>query len=223
MTDNMDSSVVIPAAALGVLFHVLVSCRIEVERYVRLMIAVASAALPASVYLLHQGPGGRPVPEALSLVLWTAGAFAAGHSASLLAYRLFLHPLRRFPGPLGARITKLYSSRQAWDNFYYKEVRAMHERYGDFIRTGMSVLVSASLDVVPPCLCPIQTLGYRRKRDLEKEHWLTDGALKTEQALASCASCANRPLTPSTVRARAASSRAGTTRCRRTTRRGACT
>lgn len=57
---------------------------------------------------------------------------------SIGAYRLLFHRLRRFPGPLGAKITKFYAARlAAKDVQYYKEVAKMHARYGDIVRTGM--------------------------------------------------------------------------------------
>lgn len=58
--------------------------------------------------------------------------------AILAAYRLFFHPLRKFPGPKAAAATY-------WYEFYYdvvykgggqyfRELEAMHQKYGMWIR-----------------------------------------------------------------------------------------
>ncbi|PWY84975.1 cytochrome P450 [Aspergillus heteromorphus CBS 117.55] len=58
--------------------------------------------------------------------------------ASITIYRLFFHPLRHFPGPLGARISKLWHVWQARKCKNFLVLDALHAQYGDFVRTGMS-------------------------------------------------------------------------------------
>ena len=55
---------------------------------------------------------------------------------SMTIYRLFLHPLRRFPGPLVARITKLYGPWMARKGKMHEEHLNMVKKYGDFVRSG---------------------------------------------------------------------------------------
>jgi hypothetical protein len=59
---------------------------------------------------------------------------------SIASYRLFFHPLRKFPGPLGAKLTK-------WVDFYHTApgkrhewIPALHEQYGHIVRIGPNEL-----------------------------------------------------------------------------------
>jgi tryprostatin B 6-hydroxylase len=73
--------------------------------------------------------------------LTVASAYAFGLYGSMLLYRGFLHPLRRFPGPFPARFSNLWHS---WQNVprsdNYRLMTRLHERYGDIVRTGPSNL-----------------------------------------------------------------------------------
>jgi hypothetical protein len=66
-----------------------------------------------------------------------AATFHATLLASIAFYRLVLHRCRKFPGPVGAKLSRFHT---AWVSSkkvqYYNELRAMHEQYGDFVRTG---------------------------------------------------------------------------------------
>ena len=56
---------------------------------------------------------------------------------SMTVYRLFFHRLRSFPGPLPAKVSKLWHSYQAipkLDSFRW--LARLHEEYGDVVRTG---------------------------------------------------------------------------------------
>ncbi|KZL67682.1 benzoate 4-monooxygenase cytochrome P450 [Colletotrichum tofieldiae] len=44
-----------------------------------------------------------------------------------LIYRLWLHPLAKYPGPLLARITNLYSAYHAWRGDIHRDI---HLKYG---------------------------------------------------------------------------------------------
>jgi Na+(H+)/acetate symporter ActP len=68
---------------------------------------------------------------------WSITGYVLGLFSSILIYRVFFHRLRHFPGPLGARASKLW---HVWklqtghqNHFLLPE---LHKRYGDFIRTG---------------------------------------------------------------------------------------
>lgn len=88
---------------------------------------------------------------------------AAGHTTAILAsyavplwssmiiYRLFFHRLRAFPGPLLARVSKIWHSYHTiprLDGFRF--LWRMHEEYGDFVRTGPN-----ELSVFDPAAVPI--------------------------------------------------------------------
>ena len=60
--------------------------------------------------------------------------------SSIIIYRLFFHQLRHFPGPILARTTKLYHASHLRNSTQYVFMECLHQRYGDFVRTGMRCL-----------------------------------------------------------------------------------
>ena len=61
-----------------------------------------------------------------------------GLFGSIFAYRLFFHPLRAFPGPSGARISKLWLLFQDIKSQYrtFLSFDELHRKYGKFVRIG---------------------------------------------------------------------------------------
>jgi tryprostatin B 6-hydroxylase len=61
--------------------------------------------------------------------------FLSGLLASMVIYRLFLHPLRSFPGPKAAGVTSLWVINQNIPDLnLYIKLRSLHDQYGDFVR-----------------------------------------------------------------------------------------
>ncbi|KAF5254107.1 hypothetical protein FANTH_989 [Fusarium anthophilum] len=72
-------------------------------------------------------------------------AFIAGVYGSMVVYRLFFHPLRRFPGPRFAPLSALCAISMSMKKFHmFLEVQKLHRTYGDFIRLGPSEISVAS-------------------------------------------------------------------------------
>ncbi|KFZ12717.1 hypothetical protein V502_06954 [Pseudogymnoascus sp. VKM F-4520 (FW-2644)] len=70
--------------------------------------------------------------------------------ANIIIYRAFFHPLNKFPGPFGAKLTKLWSLKQVVgsDIRWYRVVSELHKQHGDYVRIGpreLSVLDTAAL------------------------------------------------------------------------------
>jgi len=66
-----------------------------------------------------------------------AAIFNTGLLCSITIYRLVFHRCRKFPGPLGAKLTRFYATWLSAKNVqYYKELAKLHAQYGDFVRTG---------------------------------------------------------------------------------------
>lgn len=60
---------------------------------------------------------------------------------SIAVYRLSLHPLKRFPGKLLAKLSTLrWIKAAAVDRKWHLEVQKMHNTYGDFVRISMFLL-----------------------------------------------------------------------------------
>ncbi|KAI0179615.1 cytochrome P450 [Hypoxylon sp. FL1284] len=58
------------------------------------------------------------------------------YAAALVVYRLFFHPLAKYPGPFIAKITDAYQLYHAWRGDRHLEFWRLHERYGKVVRFG---------------------------------------------------------------------------------------
>lgn len=70
-------------------------------------------------------------PSTLIVVSYTLSLFG-----SMVAYRTVFHPLCSFPGPIPARITKLWHMQKSLVRQNHLLMEKLHEQYGDFVRTG---------------------------------------------------------------------------------------
>lgn len=58
-------------------------------------------------------------------------------SLSVILYRISpWHPLASYPGPILARITKLWGFGVAYRGKLYEELQVLHEKHGPFVRIG---------------------------------------------------------------------------------------
>ncbi len=56
-------------------------------------------------------------------------------TASILTYRIYFHPLRNFPGPFTAKLTKIsHVLRLLRKSDNYIQTDLLHKRYGDIVR-----------------------------------------------------------------------------------------
>ncbi|KAH8902894.1 cytochrome P450 3A24 [Coniochaeta sp. PMI_546] len=76
------------------------------------------------------------------------GSYLAGVFTSISIYRVFFHRLSRFPGPFPAKVSKLYSTWKARHLNAHNDVMAMHEKYGDIVRSGPMDLMIRSGEAV---------------------------------------------------------------------------
>ncbi|KAL5398048.1 hypothetical protein PMIN06_005494 [Paraphaeosphaeria minitans] len=140
------------AALLGVLFH-LVVCQIEFEL---VMFHFMAASVFGALGLLYT------VGFLRTAILVTS--FNTALLGSIGIYRLLFHRLRKFPGPIGAKITKFHAATlAAKDVQYYKELAKMHAQYGDIVRTG-----PRELSVLRPAAVPIL---YGPNSETRKSTW----------------------------------------------------
>jgi hypothetical protein len=126
----------------GICFHPLVARpEVEFEKLMRHFLSIAvifsGIDLFASIYLVD-----RSLPASIlqSCVSWSG--FVVGLLASLSIYRFFFHRCRDFPGPVGARLSRFYTSYlNAQEGQFYRKLAAIHEKYGDYVRMGECVMV----------------------------------------------------------------------------------
>ncbi|EGR47011.1 uncharacterized protein TRIREDRAFT_64900 [Trichoderma reesei QM6a] len=65
---------------------------------------------------------------------------------SIIIYRIFFHPLRHFPGPFFAKVTKFYSPWMARDGKLHERYAEFFETYGDIVRVAPNELIVLSTD-----------------------------------------------------------------------------
>ena len=67
---------------------------------------------------------------------------------TIVVYRLYLHPLSAFPGPLFAKLTSLWIYREAYCGTEASTLAALHAKYGPIIRVAPNELDIADGDAV---------------------------------------------------------------------------
>ncbi|KAM3414442.1 hypothetical protein BST61_g9607 [Cercospora zeina] len=92
--------------------------------------------------------GAQSLTSSLKLVAYVDLIYILSLTASVTIYRVFLHPLRSVPGPVAASVSKLWTVRVHLDGEYHRKNRALHERYGDFVRVGPRELSISNLEAV---------------------------------------------------------------------------
>ncbi|PYH47859.1 cytochrome P450 [Aspergillus saccharolyticus JOP 1030-1] len=64
----------------------------------------------------------------------------AAQACALAIYRLFFHPLSRYPGPRLATVTDWYVVYYAWRGDLHKQIQQWHGKYGEIVRYGPATL-----------------------------------------------------------------------------------
>ena len=128
----------IVAAAAGIVSHICYFNRGEHHLYPATYVQAFIGTFLVATIALYQKEG--QVDKALAQVTPTAFFYLAGLYTSLITYRSLLHPLNKFPGPFGARISRFWLTAQLKNGDAYRKVHELHEKYGDFVRLGSSDL-----------------------------------------------------------------------------------
>lgn len=98
-------------------------------------------------------------------------------SSSIVVYRLSpFHPLARYPGPILARVTRLWALYQSASGKSHERYYALHEKYGDVVRTGPNHLFIRDAKAVPILLGSSGSAGERWWRGRRYEVAKVSGA-----------------------------------------------
>ncbi|KAL1626712.1 hypothetical protein SLS54_002875 [Diplodia seriata] len=132
--------------ALGVLFHwSIVGVEIDGQGWRLVGVYLAAVML---LWALFASLGHMHAFEAAFRTACVANSFKLGLAASIFAYRLLFHRLRKFPGPKWAAASRFYAMYLACKNTQFSnEVEKMHKQYGDFVRIG-TVSASSMADML---------------------------------------------------------------------------
>ena len=129
---NVASKALI-AATLGIASHQLYFIRGE-HHLQAPTITWLAIVVPIVIFGVESGQG---ICHALLHSIWTVNSYYIGLFGSITIYRAVFHPLRAFPGPPLAKVSKLWHVFSILDSKNHLFLDDLHKRYGDIVRTGM--------------------------------------------------------------------------------------
>ncbi|KAH8896942.1 benzoate 4-monooxygenase cytochrome P450 [Thozetella sp. PMI_491] len=127
----------------GVFIHLAIFRFGEWDQESTRLVAIFVGLLAALTGILtaYSEAGYTAVWPAFKVSLSVIGSLLAGTFSSMLVYRAFFHRLKRFPGPILARLSNGYVAFLSVKKFQlYEEVQALHKKYGDVVRIGPTEL-----------------------------------------------------------------------------------
>lgn len=123
------------AAVLGLLSHW--TYFIHGEHHLKApLYACLFLTLLLPLYLLESCLHKNDISHPFKAVLEVLAAYLIALFASITVYRLVFHRLHRFPGPLGAQISKLWHTWQVRHANNHQVLDKLYHEYGTFVRTG---------------------------------------------------------------------------------------
>jgi hypothetical protein len=108
--------------------HTLLLRKVDIDHLAVPIIATSCVVYGLLVYIIQLGPATKLFASFwVSLWLWIG------------AYRAFFHPLRDYPGPFAAKLSKWWVVKQNWDtdSHFHRTQQQLQKEYGDYVRTGM--------------------------------------------------------------------------------------
>lgn len=129
----------ISGAPMGVLLHITILRVVEIESFLFQFLGLLSISTVA--FLTAYLASGFPIADTIKRMFLLNNGFYVALFCSIVAYRVCYNRLRYFPGPVGAKVSRFYTASIASKKIqYYKEADKLHQKYGDFVRTGMLLL-----------------------------------------------------------------------------------
>lgn len=143
------ASVSVLAAALGVVSHLGYFIHGEHHMQSPRILSIFFLAPVAIFSWLLISKDGSSVFEAAKVTIAISSSYFAALALSILSYRVFFHPLRHFPGPLSARLTKLtHVARLLPRSDNFAQAHQLHQKYGDIVRVGPNELTIINPDAI---------------------------------------------------------------------------
>ena len=128
------------AAILGLVAHQCFFRRVEVDTH-PLLIALAFIGAPFAVKHILSNYFQQYAQMTCGTSFLIVGCFLFSLWTSMLLYRAFFHPLNKFRGPMPAKLSKIWAFVQTAKTGlkWYRVDAVLHQEYGDYVRTGMSL------------------------------------------------------------------------------------
>ncbi|PIA88500.1 Tryprostatin B 6-hydroxylase [Cercospora beticola] len=168
------------AAAAGVASHVLYFRIGDHHMYPVKYIQAFFASCIGAVLCLKSYHGASS-NEAVYTTAALATSWLIGLYSSLIVYRLFFHPLRKFPGPFRARFGGLWLTFNLRKLDAYHVIDDLHKKYGKYVRIGPNTLSVIDPQIMTPAFGPgtkvIKSSWYDGSRPHDSMHTTRDKAL----------------------------------------------
>ncbi|KAI1748691.1 cytochrome P450 [Xylaria castorea] len=127
--------------------------------------------------LSNQGAAIRPIALVAS--------YFGGLYSSLIISRLFFHPLGRFPGPLGFKVSSAWFATYLTGRDAFRQLQKLHQKHGDFLRIGSNDLSIAHPKAVQAIYGPgskcRKSNFYDLSRPMVSVHSTRDDALHSKR------------------------------------------
>lgn len=138
MEEPSLATLFVTVALSGILAHHVFFKRFEIDTHPLLIFVLFLGGPSISSFVLRTYT--TTYAESASLIgFLLVLCFLLSLWASILGYRAFFHPLRKFPGPFYAKLTKFWALSQAAKTHlkWYQVDHKLHLKYGDYVRTGI--------------------------------------------------------------------------------------
>ncbi|CAJ2501230.1 Uu.00g040830.m01.CDS01 [Anthostomella pinea] len=149
----------IAALGAGVLSH-LAFFRVGEHHLHGMQYALTTiAACIVSIYVPHYF-FHTSISTSASSTLALASCYFTGLYASLIIFRIFFHPLKNFPGPLGCKISSAWFATYLLKLDAFRQLQKLHQKNGPFLRIGSNDLSIAH----PQAIQAVYGLGTRCRK-----------------------------------------------------------
>ncbi|KAI0446182.1 cytochrome P450 [Xylaria telfairii] len=144
----MDNLMLVAASVAGVVSHLAIfrvgEHHMHGHRYLwNTILAFALSTIVQS--RIFQFSGQIAALRTLAL----AAAYFSGLYSSLCIFRVFFHPLKKFPGPLGSKVSSAWFSTHLTGKDAFRQIFKWHQKHGNFLRYGSNDLSIAHPGAVP--------------------------------------------------------------------------
>lgn len=123
------------AAAAGLLAHHLCFIRGEWHLVAPLLFMITVLVPVADVVLAITKDNSGPLGVVYTTILNVASFYSALFT-SIAIYRLLFHPLRRYPGPFWAKLSKLWHFFHCLNGQNHLLMEELYHKYGNVVRVG---------------------------------------------------------------------------------------
>ncbi|KAF1958643.1 cytochrome P450 monooxygenase-like protein [Byssothecium circinans] len=142
----MLATTLITAFSAGISTHFLYFRRGEHHDHAPHLASLIPISWCSIFTFLAQTLGFGEAARTTTLLLST---FVAGVFISVIIYRLFFHPLRSFPGPILAAVTKFWHCAKLSNLQNQELLESLHQKYRNIVRIGPNEVAVFRADGVP--------------------------------------------------------------------------